>query len=619
LVKGLWEKIAFYKMLISKKLINRFFGSLILLIILCSFEQNYREGDLQPQKTFIVIPHQPDALESKSASLLHKWLTNIYHTDTGFEVVRENFIKEISGEVIISIGKTTFNSADTASTLSPYAFAIKRRRSVISIKGATALGTLIGTGYFLDHFCGVRFYIPGDLFTSVPATGSVNLDKKISVKETPFTKYVYSTGYKNGTENSWAQINGLLRKDWGSHQHSMGDRFYNDSIFKLFPEIFPIIHGKKYFPKSKGDQSWEPDFAEPKLVDAAVYATVDYFKKNPTVDYISFSVQDSWTYPTEGKMGVFLRNYPDNKKGKYQGYTDAYISFLNNLAGRLKTELPANGISWPRTIVYLVYGNVRIVPSVKLNPAILPVAVYHLSDGIMDDVDGALKEWPRVTKRIGNHDWAEGRGFIYPRIYTKILSNFVRIAQAENLSFDYAHLEFYPNWSLDGPKYYFMSKIYWNPKADPDSLLTLFCVDMFGNASKQMKKYFLALEDLNTSMNNDPKRNRRIGGYITQVALNDKEIKLVQEARSYLNKAGPLASTDNQKERIDLFSKGFKISESFFNLYNSSTLDMNEVTELKDYLKNTVSGNQMMLNMATEKDFIDKINLAVDQVVKARK
>ena len=597
---------------------------LVIFLFFSSLGVKAEVGEyLKPQATVIVIPDKPDPFENKSALLLNYWLKKIYGTDSGFLVKKESLIKIKEGEVLIAIGKTQFSAAYNLSNLEPYSFVIKRKKDIVSIEGETPLGTFLGTGYFLDRFCSVRFYLPGDLFTSMPENKRVSLNKIISVTQIPFTRYVMSTGYKIGAETEWSQINGVARKDWGSHQHSMGDRFYDDSIFKLYPEIFPIINGKRYFPKSKQDQNWEPDFAVPKLVDAAVYSAIKYFRQNPTINYISFSVQDSWTYPTEGKMGDYLKKYPNTKQGKFRGYTDAYISFLNKLAERLKKELPGNGISWPKTIVYIVYGNVRVIPLQKLNPAILPITAYHLSEAIIDSIYtpkvGALSLWPKVTKRIGNDDWAEGRGFIYPRIYTNIVSNYVKGVEKEKMSFDYAHLEFYPNWSLDGPKCYFMSKIYWNPEVNTDSLLTLFCNDMFGKAASEMKDYFTTLENLNSLMNNDPKENRKIGAYNTQLSLDINELALVQQARQNVDKAYLLAMTDNQKKRIELFSNGFKISEGFFGVFNSKTVDTAKVNGLKDYLKNTVSGNQMMMNMATDKNFLLVMDNLIDQIVKGKK
>ena len=572
---------------------------------------------LEPLSTLIITPDKPDPLETKSALTISKWLKKIYRTDRGFNVVKQSFTTDIEGRTIIAVGKTKFSSLDDIQNLSPYSFVIKRRENIATICGGNSLGTFIGTGYFLDHFCGVRFYIPGDLFTSIPMKSEIELDKKINLKETPSTKFVNSTGYRS-QEVNWALINALSMKNWGSHQHSMGDRFLNDSIIKKFPKIFPIINGKRYFPTSKADQKWQPDFAEPELIDAAAYSAVNYFRSNPSIDYIAFSVQDSRIYPKEGSMGEFLKSYPSTPVGRLAAYTEANAEFLNKLAKRLRTILPENGITRPKTIVYIAYSEVSKIPEIKLDSSILPIIVFHVAETLMDSVyqegrDGLknyrLSEWAKVTSRIGNHDWAEGKGFIYPRIYTNLVSKFARTIKKDNMQFEYAHIEAYPNWGLDGPKLYFMGKIYWNPQVNTDSLLTQFCNDMFGSANNIMKDYFVTLENLNTSMNNDPKRNRRLGSYITQLPLNENELKLVQEARNLLDKAAKKTSSVDEKKRIEFFSTGFKVSEYFFDLYNSKVYNEQKVAELKNYLKNTIAGDSMMLNIATDSDFLQKMNL----------
>ncbi|MBA2561793.1 MAG: DUF4838 domain-containing protein [Chitinophagaceae bacterium] len=598
-----------------------------LVIIFYSFKINEKEI-LSPKTTVIVLGDKPDYLESESAIRINKWLRKIYDIDTGFNIIKQSLLTETKGKTIIAVGNTKFSLKNNIQTLPSYTFIINKKGNIVTIQGVNSVATFTGTGYFLDHFCGVRFYMPGDLFTSLPKQKSIQLNKNIFIKEIPSTKYLLSTGYNGREETYWAYINGLIRKDWGSHQHSMGDRFFNDTIIKNFPEIFPVYKGQKYFPLSRTDQKWQPDFAEPKLIDAAVISTIKYFKSHPAIDYISFSVQDSHNYPAEGKMGQYLKSYQLTSAGQKRGYTDAYVEFLNKLAQRLETELPKNGITKPKTIVYIVYGKVNDIPKVKLHPNILPIKVFHIAETLMDSVyneGGAdfraylrLSEWAKVTTRIGNHDWAHGKGIIYPRIYTNLVSKFVRTVKKNKMDFEYAHIEAYPNWALDGIKYYFMAKIYWNPDVDPDSLLTQFCSDMFGKSKNKMKKYFSTLEDLNTSMNNDPTRNRRIAGYSTQLPLNEKEIQMVKQARQLIDEAAKAAKKDEEKRRIEFFSQGFKVSEYFFDIYNSKDLNNSKVTELKSFLK-TIAGNGMMLHMAKGTDFVTKMNIIVDNVVKSKK
>jgi hypothetical protein len=611
----------------NRLLVKHLALSFIVVSLFTSFKQN-EKGTLVPSTTVITTTDNPDYLETEGAARISTWLKKIYGATTGFEIIKQSDLTDIKGKTVIAIGKTKFSPQENFKDSVPYTFIIDKKENIIAIQGINNIATFMGAGYFLDHFCGVRFYMPGDLFTSLPQTKNIQLDKNIFIKETPFTKYILTTGYKSKEEIYWADINGLYRKNWGSHQHSMGDRFFNDTIMKQFPEIFPIYLGQRYFPSSRTDQKWQPDFAEPKLVDAAVFSAVQYFKKNPTIDYISFSVQDSKNYPTEGKMGEFLKSYPSTPEGQKRAYTDAYIAFLNKLAEKLQVELPKNGITRPKTIVYIAYGNVRGIPQTKLNPGILPIIVFHIAETLMDSVynegptekkDYRLSEWAKVTTRIGNHDWAEGKGIIYPRIYTNLVSKFVRTIQNDKMSFEYAHVEAYPNWAMDGPKYYFMGKIYWNPEVNPDSLLTLFCSDMFGRAKDDMKAYFSTLEDLNTSMNNDPTRNRRLAVYTTQLNLNQKELQLVGRARQLINDAANKAATDDEKKRIDLFSKGLKIFESFLDIYNNSK-DLNDpkVMQLKNYLQQTVAGNNMMLNQASDTDFARAMNAQINNIIRTK-
>lgn len=598
---------------------------IFIILLFFSFKKSQKDI-LYPLSTVIILPDKANYLEAQGAAAISKWLKKIYNTDSGFAIIKQSSLTGTQGKIIIAIGNTKFSSLESLQNLPPFSFIIKREENIITIAGNENMATLIGAGYFLDHFCGIRFYIPDDLFTSIPKTREIELSKIITVKQVPSTKYVLSTGYK-GAEISWSYINALVRKNWGSHQHSMGERFFNDSVIKKFPEIFPIMNGERYFPAAPTDQKWQPDFAEPRLVDAAAYSAVRYFKSNPSIDYISFSVQDSRIYPKEGKMGEFLKSYPATPVGQSTGYTEANVEFLNKLAIKLKTVLPENGITKPKTIVYIAYQEVNRIPTTKLDSNVLPVLVFQIAETIMDSVysesptglkNYRLSEWSKVTKKIGNDDWAEGKGFIYPRIYTSLVSKFARTIKKDKMDFEYAHIEAYPNWSLDGPKLYLMGKIYWDPDLNTDSLLMQFCSDMFGQAKYKMKDYFTTLENLNTSMNNDATRNRRLGSYTTQLSLNENELQMVKQARKLLDVAANSALTGDEKKRIDFFSKGFKISEGFFEIYNSTAVDMNKVNELKDYLKNTVAGNIMMLNIAGDSDFITKMTALIDNIVKVK-
>jgi len=609
----------------------------IVIFFLSSFKKN-EKIILSPSSTIIVgVKNYPIGVR-----YLYTWLNKIYNTEAtsnkNFSVLREyselRSDKDTAGKIVISVGDTHFSNNEDVKNLPPYSFIIKKKGNLIIIRGTDDIGTNLGVSYFLDHYCGVRFYLPGDLFTTMPREHTITLPTTIDVERSPFTENITSTGFSGtGDPNHphdilqwdyyWAQMNGLVRTNWGSFQHTMSEIFYDSTIMKNYPEIYPLINGKRYFPKSANDQRFEPDFAEPHLVDASIYAVVKYFKANPGIDYMAFSVMDGGGYPKEGKMGKFLANYPQTPAGQVQGYTDANAKFLNNLAARLPGELVKNGIKGKKTIAYIVYSQVRNIPNFKLVPSILPITVWHLSNGLANSFylpHGALSKWAKVTSNIGNDDWAEGKGFIYPRIYTTILSKYLKKIKSEKLNFKYAHIEAYPNWALDGPKLYEMGKIYWNPDINIDSLRAQFCKDMFGNASSEMHDYFNTVEQISTWLNNHTDLPTHLFNYMGQLSLDDERMSMVKRARQFLDEAAETkGATDDEKKRIDFFSKGFKISEGFFNLYNSKVVDTSQVNEFKSYLKNTVAGNQRLLNVASDKNFVTEMDNLIDQIVKGKK
>ncbi|HET7115028.1 MAG TPA: DUF4838 domain-containing protein [Hanamia sp.] len=614
------------------------FFSFVILFACCSFKKD-DSVSLSPSNTIIVTTKNYPV----GVRFLHNWLGKVYNlqnpnSNKNFTILREytelRRDGDTSGKIILSIGDNHFNKDENMSDLPPYSFIIKKNGNLVVIKGADDIGTNLGVSYFLDHYCGVKFYLPGNLFTAMPKVRLISLPEKINVEESPFTANITSSGFGVSVdpihphdilqwESFWAQMNGLYRNNWGSFQHTMSEIFYDSVIMKNYPEIYPLINGKRYFPSSAKDQNFEPDFASPQLVDASIFAAVKYFKAHPTVDYMAFSVMDGGGYSKEGKMGAFLANYPQTPNGQVQGYTDAYINWLNNLAARLPAALSKNGIKGEKTIAYISYSQVRGIPEKKLNPMILPITVYHLSNGIANGYyarEGAIEKWSKVTSGIGNDDWAEGKGFLYPRIYTSILSGYLKEIKAKKLNFKYAHIEAYPNWALDGPKLYEMSKIYWNPDINIDSLRNLFCRDMFGKASSEMHDYFNTVEQISSWLNNHSATPTHMYNYIGQLSLDNTRMLMVKQARQFLDESMKTNGiTNDERKRIDFFSNGFKISEYFFDIYNSKTINPDKINEFKEYLKNTVAGNQMMLNMATEKNFLSVMDNLIDQIVKLKK
>lgn len=557
---------------------------------------------LNPDSTIIVIPNLSEHSSNANRFLLNE-LKKVYGIDLNdksnkkFPVLRQftelgtYVYKDTANKVFIGVGNTFFSDSNDAKYLPPASFIIKKKGRYISITGSDDAGDFAGVEYFLNNYCGITHYMPGTLFTKYSGDTTISLPTNINVIDTPFTYNITSTGWF-GTGNVddktnvqywdsyWALLNSLNYTNWGSFQHTMSGLFCDSSVLHFFPSVYPVIYGKRYFPASADDQGFAPNFNSDELVDASWDIATRYFTKNPRIKTMAFSVMDGVEGYTMGGQQLI----------------DANAKWLNGLAKLLKG----------RTIAYLLYSKVDGYPSFKLEDNILPITVWHLSD-FDSDGWGRIDSLARFTKRVGNDDWAEGKGFIFPRIYTKMLSRYLNELKKKGIDFDYAHIEAYPNWGLDGIKYWEMGKIYRHPELNVDSLRIQFCNDLFGDGAKQMKAYFDTMEEIGRWLNNTGK-GTHLFNYPEQLKLDSTRFEQVKECRKYLDAANNLAKTDIEKMRIDFFNKGFTFTEKLWSFYNTKS----GKEDLKDYINKNVVGNDRILFLGNDTTFISGFLKLID-------
>ena len=556
---------------------------------------------LNPDSTIIIVPsdsvHKSNAGFFLRSDLLAAYRLQATVSWKVFGVLRAQYINssiypDTTGRTFISVGNTPFADINAVKDLPPCSFIIKKKGRVIVIQGSDDAGDFAGIEYFLSHYCGVTHYMPGTLFTKYPDYSSIALPSVINVVDSPFTRNITSTGWA-GTGNIndphniqywdsyWALYNSLNYTDWGQFQHTMSGLFYDSLIMKFYPSVYPIINGKKYYPISSNDQNFEPEFSSPDLVNASFDIAVNYFTHNPSVNTMAFSSMDSWNgYTFTGQQLI-----------------NANANWMNGLAKKIPNK----------TVAYLLYSAVNGYPSFKLEPNVLPITVWHLSD-FPSDGWGRIDSIARIANRTGNDDWAEGVGFIFPRIYTKIISRYLQELKKRNVKFDYAHIEAYPNWGLDGIKYWEMGQIYRNPDLDVDSLRLKFCTDLFGDANLQMKGYFDTMEDISLWLNNTGV-GTHLYNYPQQLKLDSTRLVLVGNCRKYIDAAINLAQTQVQKERVQFFNTGFTFIEGMWLNYNLGVGNKNSLT---DFINTNIRGNDRIL-------FLGKDNSQVDGFIKLLK
>jgi hypothetical protein len=565
---------------------------------------------LDPRDTVLALPAQPAAEETQAAQFLQEWLRKACRSPSGFEIVGED---KVRGKAI-ALGRTRW-----APKAPPGrdGFAIRRVGPVVALAGGSPAGTYHCAAHFLDRFCGVRFYLPGDLFTSLPPDPRIALPE-IDLKEEPFVRncMMTGTGYAPG-EGEWVKRNSAFRKEAFSHQHSMFDRFPPETFAARYPTIYPILDGTRYVPASGSDQAWQPCLTEPALVDAAGESAAAWFAKRPDLTHISFSIQDSNKFCQCPRCASTLEEYlkADPQGGRPGALSRLNAEFLNRVAERLEKKFP------DKTIVYIAYSDVRLPPPFRLHRNILPVVVFTIADTIIDRVleppDGNLIDlWSKAASRFGHHDWGQGQGYLIPRFYPGLQARVLRAVKAKGLDFGYAHFEAYPNWGLDGPKLFITSRLWWNPDTDPEKLLDRFCADLFPRAREPLKEYWTTLEKLWIAMDNQ--HERKLYRWGNQFLLGtDEQRNLAREARKHLDRALGLAADGPEKSRVELFSKSYRLTEYLFELSNPPKPGSAKADEVRRYAAEKIIPDPMTVFSDVERKRIAAlIDQALTQVLK---
>ncbi len=598
---------------------------------------------LNPASTVIV--KASDAAD-KAAALLQDYLRKVYQVDSGFEIVAEDAPQARQAQIVLALGPAGVDTRDMWRD----GYVISRRGRVVTIcggAGGDARGTFHGAVAFLDQFAGVRFYMPGDLWTSMPQQRSVRIPSSINIRSTPFVTGSYWTGMNWGENvGGWAERNAVQTRAGlaGSHQHQMWSVFNPEKYAQKYPELYPVINGERYIPQSSSDQKWNPSLTSDQTYAAAKESAIEHFAKNPDYFWFSLGLQDSNAVSDTDVQAMddlmqefrdLAQNHPErlvttwrpNSTGeehaKRYGMAQLQWRMLNRLASEMEDVLGKD-----RFIQAMAYGVVAFPPQPPQAPLHRNVMLYsqiHVSDNMRgmlehrrEDGSYPIDDFITASRAYGNHDWYRGEGYLVPRIYCDYHAKFMRHVKKSKREFYFQHIEAYPNWGLDGPKYWVLAQLQWDPDRDVDALWRQFCEDLFGPAADHVFNYFATLrrwyvqQSVPEGFGGSPGGKKwGIKGWAGVFKRQPEDLTLLVEARSHLNRAIELAATEPQRQRLDLFSRSLGLTERLYDLGTVGATP-EKIAETKTYFDQAIAPDEMTIgNQRRAEGFIDGVINAI--------
>lgn len=377
-------------------------------------------------------------------------------------------------------------------------------------------GTINAVYTFLQDQLGVRWLWPGELGEDVPKSERIAISAPLEYRHHPQMR----------ARGSMFNFSSLGNKGYGkSHEWTMRQRLQLDSLaiegghgfgdwwdryHEKHPEIFAL--------QPDGTRSGFPNphnaklcMSNPKVWELWLEGVAEKLKNDPHRTVFNASPNDGWASGHCVCANCSAWDHPDGEPRVFNWFhrneqrpatSDRDVTFANKLGELLKQKYPGKDYR----VMMLSYGHSRPVP-LKARPAdnviMTLVANFFGRAGLLDSGstrgDTFRQQFEAWSKIVPSMFWRPNTGS--PAGWQQGLPD-IHIAQTTRDFKDVAAANcigiyidgVWEHWATQGPLYYVMTQLIWNPAADADAILTDYYTRAFGPAAPQVREYFNTIE-----------------------------------------------------------------------------------------------------------------------------
>ncbi|MHC4873232.1 MAG: DUF4838 domain-containing protein [Planctomycetota bacterium] len=529
----------------------------------------------------IIIPDKCKSHTRNAANILQKYIREstsislpIYSISQKSKTKDGPFIYVGRSDYVNSLigGKLNKGTADN--------FIIKGVGKDIIMAGKTPFATQSAARHFLRKYCGVRWFMAGELWTVVNKQRNLKVSAAEENIEPAFISRWHS-GHNNlmntHGNNLWLQRQGSIPR-YRFH-HAAASYFPGAKFGKTNPEYYSFSDGRRIIPGKGSLSGWQLCMTNQGVVDRFVEIGKKMYDSGSQYFSVSVSPNDGGIYcECENCIKLYDKNESvDSKTGK----TRLVFNMVNNVARKMAKVAPNMKVG---IMSYSEYSDP--VPGLKIEPNVI---MYHVAcRSTMKDpvrrkaLRDRLVNWKKAgVKKFGLYEWHHGSFFNVPPIYTSVLAE--EMKYAVKMGADGWYSEDYPAWGLQGPAHWIVARLLWDINLDADKLLTEYCERLFGRAAKSMKKYFTRCEDTWTSASNG-------GGAAGTAQYAAYPPEMLTELRGILEKAmQETVRSEPEHTRVKFFANTFGLAERACAAYDAGTkaaaaLEKNDIGTALDEL-----------------------------------
>ena len=371
----------------------------------------------------------------------------------------------------------------------------------------TEHGTANAVYTFLQDVLGVRWLWPGPLGEDVARRETIAL--------APFTRRFHPTFLSRdvfihaerwGVAGDWIR---LQRLALDSRQGPAGGHAFTD-----WWERFHESHPEYFALQPDGTRSgWpKPHYAKLCQSNPAVWAqwladAEESLREKPALNYLRAAPNDgyssgvcvcencrAWDRPD----GPPFQYYYDGSKQDYVAMSDRYVTFWNHLARRLRERFPDRDDLFVRVSAYGPSMTPPLGPGLAENTVLAYVGHFPFTTEEARRTQKAQwlawsKKAPHMIYRPNLWYWAGGVWGLPEVSMTQTIEDFRFLARNHCIGIvvDSA----WEHWSTQGPQYYLMAQLAWDPLRDGEAVLRDYYRRGFGPAADEVRRYWSMMEE----------------------------------------------------------------------------------------------------------------------------
>lgn len=384
-------------------------------------------------------------------------------------------------------------------------------------------GTVNAVHTFLQDHLGVRWLWPGELGEDVVKQSTLRF-KPFTVRYHPqirgrrFVFMIYPLE-KNMSGNEWARRQRLqldsLFIDPGHPFHDWWDSFHetHPEYFALQPNGTRHANSGRLAKLCKSNPAVWEQWLRDVEADMAEYPDRLTFGANAndgwTSGYCTCENCRAWDAPG----GAALIPWVHKKSGKthtYPAMADRQIHFANTLARRLRERFPERDDLLVSATAYGASSLPPVAAQPDANVIVSGVWSFHNQPNEADRE--AFIQWSKIAPRLAwrpnltsDAGWKAGFPNSAPRRVIEDL-RFAADHGVVSLAMDWI----FDSWAGQGPHYYMLAQMTWNPRADGEAILADYYQRAFGPAAKTMTAYWELIGDAATRIGYGKKPEREV-------------------------------------------------------------------------------------------------------------